>query len=268
MDTKDLVDIVGIDHNIAHKCNKMCEDIYKEQNHREQCRNLPVGQIEKMLDIHDVLEDPDDRDLKFIYLKYSDDFKAYLDISFLPFYSFIPNYTKRETEEVLVWMLDYPAIIKLIGDVDTELSIIKRLFQKYIKGFDPNISIHRLFTQDVVSSYNFMEAIIDEDDYETLDWSYNHIITKSETCSGGKEISLECFTTFCEIGKDIDKESREEWLYLSELFITYISEIIKAQINGTASPDTNQWDTNNIKDVDDVTDFYEGLCGNLGTANE
>ena len=269
VDTKDLVDIVGIDHNIAHKCNKMCEDIYTEQNHREQCRNLPVRQIEKMLDIHDVLEDPRDRRLEKVYLEYPDNyFKTYFDISILPFYSFIDEYSKREAEDVLVWILKYPDIIKLIGDTDAELSIIKRLFQKSIEGFDPNISIHRLLTQRVGNSYNFMEAIIDEGDDKTLEWSYNHIITKSETCSNGKEISLGCFTIFCEMGKDIDKEAREDWLHYSEFFETYISEVIKAQVNGTASPDTNQWDTKSIKEVDNVNDFYVELCGNLATVNE
>ena len=277
VDTQTLVDIVGIDHNIAHKCEEMCEYLYEEESHREQCRNLPVKQIEKIVVIHKKLEHPSNRELESID---PDDFKAYIDISISPFYSSINgDKSKREIKAVLSWMIHNPRIIKLIEEVDPELFviIIRRLFQNHIEGLDPNTPIHRLFTQHVSVkmfgeriSVSFAEAIIGGryKDKDITEWFYNYIITNSEACSAGKEISIGCFTIFCEMGKDIHRDIRTDWLFYAGNFETYIAGIITAQINGTASPNENQWNTNDITDVDYVNDFYEELCGNLATVKE
>ena len=70
---------------------------------RDDCEELPVEQIDRLADLHETLEDPDDDDLEEIDLE---DFDVYLNVSIEAFEDLVRKYNSREAKSFLYWMVD------------------------------------------------------------------------------------------------------------------------------------------------------------------
>ena len=81
-----------------HDCVKQCREIYGHRIDRDNCEELPIAQIAVLVDIHELLEDPDDDELASIDLE---DLEVYLNVSLDGFDSRISKYSKIEAKEVL-----------------------------------------------------------------------------------------------------------------------------------------------------------------------
>ena len=238
-----------------HECKYMCWYIYDGERNRKDCESLPVKQIEVLADIHELLEDPDDDELESISLE---DFEVYLNVSISAFDKLIGTYSRGEAKELLLWIVSDEDITEIVRDEEDEFAALKRLFKEIVGGED---NTYEPFLQRIDGRDKLMEVAIEEGNYEAVEWFHDYIFETTEACSDN-EVSLGCFKNFCEIGKDIDDHSREDWMGFED-FEDYIEDIVEDRIN-----ENNWMDGNNIQDVDDVTDFYKELCGNLATASE
>ena len=161
------------------------------------------------------------------------------------------------------WIAENENISNLFSNEDDSFKALEALFNEVVDGgFSPGSDTHLPFITRIKSGDKLMEIVIDSGNDSASEWFHNYITEKAEGCTGDNdEVSLECFSVFCKIGKDFDVNLRENWLSFE--FEEYIDDIVQAEINGNANPGPHQWDTDDFKDVGDVTDFYTELCGNL-----
>ena len=173
------------------------------------------------------------------------------------------NTAKVKPKSFFLWIVSDEELTELVRDEDDKFAALEGLFKKITRGFSSGTETHKPFIGRIDGNDRLMEVAIEEFNWEAVEWFQDYITETAGACSGNNdEASTGCFTVFCKIGKDTDKDSREDWLRF-ETFEEYIVEIIDTGIN------KNNWKNgNNIQDADDVTDFYEELCGNLVTAEE
>lgn len=262
-----------------HECKNMCRYIYSRDNDREDCEQLPIGQIEAFARVHMFLESPGHdvfletpSDTEQTMSIYPMDLDGYFKLSIAAFDRLLGQYGGHQAEGLLLWLVEEPLITGIFieedEDEEEEFFILDELFRKIAGDFNTSVETHKPFTQKVYNNeYTLMEVVIQVGNEEALEWFHEYITETNEACRNEK-FSLECFTVFCKIGKDMNQENRKTWLEFDE-FDDYIAGVVNNQINGSASPDSHQWNTNDIRDVDnDVNDFYTDLCGNLATASE
>ena len=241
----------------SHDCVDQCRDIYSRRSDRDDCEELPIAQIEMLAELHELLEDPDDDDLRDIDLA---DLEVYLNVSIAGFDSLINRYSSREAKEVLFWIAENEDISNLFSDEDDEFKALEALFKEVTGGFSASSETHQPFIERIDGSDRLMEIVIDAGNESAIEWFHSYITETAEGCSGkNDEISGTCFEVFCKIGKGIDDDIRESWLSFED-FEEYIDDIVQAGVNGRASPGSTEWDTDNIDDSGDVTDFYDELC--------
>ena len=243
-----------------HECVDQCRYIYSRRSDRNDCEELPIAQIAVLAEIHELLEDPDDDELASINLA---DLEVYLNVSIAGFDSRVSKYSKSESKEVLLWIAENKEIARLFSDEDYDFKALETLFKEVIGSFSSSSETHKPFITKIDGNDKLIEVVIGSGNESALEWFFNYITEKAEGCSGDSdEVSLECFTVFCKIGKEMDEEIRESWLSFED-FEDYINDIVRTGINGNANPGPHQWDTDNIQDANDVANFYGELCGNL-----
>ena len=247
----------------GHECVEQCRDIYNRRADREDCEELPIAQIQVLSELHELLEDPDDDELRNIDLE---DLEVYLNVSIAGFDSHIGRYSRNESKEVLFWIAENEDISNLFSDEDDEFKALEALFKEVVDGsFSPGSDTHLPFIERVDGNNRLIEIVIDAGNESALEWFHSYITETATDCSGNSdEVSLECFKVFCRIGKGIDPDFRENWLSFED-FEEYIDDIIQAEINGASygSIDTTFWDTDDFDDAGNVTDFYTELCEDL-----
>ena len=243
-----------------HECVDQCREIYNRRSDRDDCEELPIAQIQVLFELHELLEDPDDDDLREIDLE---DLEVYLNVSIAGFDSLINKYSSRESKEVLFWIAENEDISNLFSDEDDEFKALEALFKEVTGGFSVGDETHQPFIERVDGSHRLMEIVIDTGNESALEWFHEYITEKAAGCRS-EEVSLECFKVFCRIGKDIDRDFRENWLSFED-FEEYIEDIIDNEINGASygSASTTLWDTDDFDDAGDITDFYTELCEDL-----
>ena len=188
-----------------HDCVKQCREIYGHRIDRDDCEELPIAQIAVLADIHELLEDPDDDELASIDLE---DLEVYLNISIDGFDSHINKYSKIEAKEVLFWIAENENISNLFSNEDDYFKALEKLFNEVVGGsFSPGSDTHLPFITRIDGSDKLMGLVIDSGNEAALKWFHSYITEKAEGCTGDNdEVSLECFSVFCKIGKDIDDE--------------------------------------------------------------
>ena len=244
-----------------HLCVEQCREIYSRRSKRDDCEKLPIAQIEVLAELHELLEDPDDDDLRDIDLA---DLEVYLNVSIEGFDSLIAKYSRNEARKVLFWIAENEKVANIVSGEDDNFKALEALFKEVVGSFSASSETHKPFIEKIDGSDRLMEIVIDTGNEAALEWFHEYITEKAKACreENNYEISLGCFTVFCKIGKDIDNDLRENWLSFED-FEEYIDDIVQAGVNGDANPGEHQWDTDLIDDPSDVSDFYTELCGNL-----
>ena len=69
----------------SHECVKLCREMYRLEDDREDCEGLTVTDIEKIFKIHELLKNPRLRSLEAMGQDELDDFDAYLNVSIARF---------------------------------------------------------------------------------------------------------------------------------------------------------------------------------------
>ena len=235
-----------------HECVDQCREIYNRRADREDCEELPIAQIEVLADLHKLLEDPDDDDLRNIDVA---DLEVYLNVSIAGFDRNISRYSKGEVKEVLFWMVENEDVAQLFIGEDDDFQTLETLLKELVP-FDKS-SMHKPFLARVDSSEKLMETAIENGNEYILDWFHDYIIQEESDCSSN-ENSTGCFEVFCKIGDGIDPDSSEDWRRY-ENFEDYLGEIVEERVN------YSRWrDNQDIEELSDLEDeWVKILCDGL-----
>ena len=250
-----------LEKNRDHKCKEQCRDIYRRGD-REDCEKLTVTQIDSLAELHEILEEADDDDLKTID---ADDFDVYLNVSIEAFEGLAGKYSSKDAKEVLNWIAMEEKIAEVLSDEDSDQEVLKRLLESATDLSVASDDKDEFFTENIEKGDNLIAISLLNNNEEALNWFQEFIIEDSE-CED-EEAAIGCFTFFCKIGADLDHDRnddyhRDDWLEYED-FKDYIEEIISEGTNGASDPDTNEWDTDDIEKLKHVDDWVIDLCGGL-----
>ena len=250
------------DEGKNHDCVDQCRDIYSRRSDKDDCEELSVAQIERLVEIHELLEDPDEDDLPSID---PEDFDVYLNISIEPLDKFVGKYSTNEAKEFMVWLIDDENAFNIFQKEDDEYETLQGLLGGISSGDVRNDNIYKPFIAKIESGYRLMEFAVDSGDEDVIEWFMDYIFEKNSNCERD-EITTACFTLYCKIGKEMDRDYRDDWLRFDN-FQEYIDEIISDGINndGGSNSGTYYWGSasNKYEDTGDIDDWYDDLCSGL-----
>ena len=264
-----------------HECHEQCSDIYSSRRGDvKDCEELKIGLIEKLAELHELLEEPDHEDLLKVDNR---DFSTYLNISIAPFDELVEdrNFKKKDAEELFLWMLadekkalddeGYESVANILSDEDDDYKVLENLL-KELAGFNPrDDSIYKPFVEDIGRERKtLMGLAINVGPFDKgknnnlLDWFIDYIEDENTQCQR-EPVHEDCFKLYCQIGKRIDEDYANDWLNFDS-FLAYINDIIEEGINGSSTGAGGQWDINNIEDDGDLGDWWrqeltEGFAG-------
>ena len=253
------------DESRGHDCQDQCRDIYTRRGDKEDCEELSVDQIERLHELHDILEKPDDDDLANVDFE---DFDVYLNISIAPLDKLIGRYTRSEAKEFMLWLIEDEDASQVFEKEDDEYSAFEALLEGFAGSINSNgDNIWEPFVERIEGD-KLMELAIESGNEETLDWFMDYINEKNSQCED-EELHVDCFKIYCKIGDEIDDDYRDDWLGY-ENFEDYIEDIISEGINSDGGSEANgyQWGGSNnvIEELRDVDDWVDDLC-KRGNAN-
>ncbi len=239
------------DEDRDHDCKEQCRDIYNRRADREDCEELSISQIERLEELHDLLEDPKKNDLEDDVDH--DDFDVYININIQPLDKYIGRYSTREAREFLVWMIENPDIAEIFEKEDDDYDAFEALL-KSLKSFSGD-DHHLPFIAKADRSDKLMEVAVESGNDDLMEWFLDYINEKNNACEDD-ETSAGCLTVYCRIGKEMDDDSLEEWLDY-EVFEDYINNIIEDKINAC------NWQRGNNRPA---TDSEGETCSGRGSA--
>ena len=263
-----------------HECRSLCKEMYRRKYDREECEELSVVQIEKLLDVHKKLKEADIDDLERIDFE---DLKVYLNVSIAGFDNLIRDYKRNDAKEVLTWIAEDEEAAELLREEDDDYKTLEELL-KQISSFS-DTEIEEPFSKELNSrDGTLFEMAMHFDNDPAIEWFLDYIFSTDRACTGNnRKVSAACFTVICEIGKEFnDQDYRVDWLDFPA-FENYIDDIIDKEVNRhTATGGTNnncdkdvwthcdreKWDGTTedkaIEDIDDIPDEdFFNLCGGL-----
>jgi len=243
-----------------HQCREDCRDIYSRRGDRDDCEELPVTQIDELIKLHELLEDPDEDDLNDEVSH--DDFDVYLNVSIAPLDRHIKKYNSKDAKIFMKWMIENPDIAKIFEKEDDDYKSLKEIL-KEIQDFSGDNEIHLPFIENIDGGDELMTLAIDVGGEDIIEWFQDYINEEHSDCEDD-ETSSNCFKVYCKIGKDIGDDSADDWLSF-ETFEDYINDILEEETNG------NNWSPSNkspsgsdpYEDSGDLDDWVANLCGGL-----
>ena len=260
-----------------HECKSRCREMYRRKGDREECEELTVTQIEKLIDVHQVLEEADTDHLERIDFE---DLKVYLNVSIAGFDNVIRDYRRNDAKEVLIWIAKDEEAAELLRDEDDDYKTLESLL-KQITSFS-NTEIEEPFSKELDSrDGTIFEMAMRSGNDAAIEWFLDYIFSTDRACVGNNgDVSEACFTVICEIGEEFnDKDYRVDWMDFPT-FENYIDDIIDKGVNRHGGENNNcdkdvwthcdreKWDGTTedkaIEDIDDIPDedFFQ-LCGGL-----
>ena len=256
------------DEDKNHDCFDQCRDIYTRRADKNDCEELSIDQIERLVEIHEFLEDSDEDDLPSID---PEDFDVYLNISIQPLDQLVRKYNKSEAKDFVVWLIKDEDIFDIFQKEDDEYDTFESVLESVSGTNIPNgdtsldniVTIYDPFLERIESGDKLMELAIDSGNENIVEWFMEYIFEKSEVCQH-QELAVGCFEIYCKIGEDIDEDYRDDWLSYYK-FEDYLDEIIERGTN-RRDPSTIEppyyWTTpvNKIENTGDTEDWLNDLC--------
>lgn len=245
-------------------CEDICKEIYPNSKTRRECEELEVRLIEDLEEIHEILEDADDDELQNIDAEL---FDAYLNIDIAGLDDIIDDYSSKDAENFLFWLIDNEDIAEIFRDEDDDYETLENVFENLDSSYSSN-AVWNVFNEDI-DGEDLIELILDTSD-EVVEWFMDFINETDSNCRSDTETQA-CFYVYCRIGDILSGDDVDDWLKYEE-FEEYLEDIIDEKINATngTGDDKNAdgWthgnkreDRDNIEELDDLDDnWVEELC--------
>ena len=247
-----------------HECKEQCKEIYRRIRDRDDCEELTVSQVEKLHELYELLEKPDEDELEGVD---PEDFDVFLNISIAALEDLVDDWSSRESKEFLYWLINNEDATEVFEKEDDDYDTLTAVLREIRSGWTFN-DIHEPFITKIEGG-RLMEVAVESRNEKVIDWFMEYIEDKNNNCQD-ETVSLACFTVYCKIGDGIDDDSMEDWLDYDS-FQSYIEDIVDDKINatnGTGSDGGTGWtygDGNGeYEDAGDITDdWVKDLCGGL-----
>ena len=226
-------------------CEEICDDIFRRRSDREDCEELTVGAVEKLEDVYEYLEDPDDDDLPSID---SADLDALISISIEPIDRLFSRFSKGEAEDVAIWIAENNDVANILEKEDDELKLFEAIFEEI--GSDTLDGLEDSLT----GRDNFIEIAVEENNEEALRWVHTYF--EDERCDNSEESELCVLNEYC--GLDLDQDPQDDLLGIED-FAEFIDDLLDEGREGDIQhPGTNV--LGNIKKCPVTNEYIERTC--------
>lgn len=256
-------------------CEEICEDIYDDssRNTQNECKKLSFVEVERIQEVHDLLEKPDLEDLLNINAK---DFKKYISISDKAIDNHIKDWTRRHMEGVLTWIAVDESVADVFSNEDDEYKWLKKILGK-IGGGD-NADGYKKALEERLDNGTFIETALNPRNADKVSSSANinkkalsliHDFIEDERVGDcpadpdSESDKVDCLKLYCDLAVAMDNDNiASDWVSLDGEFNKYIDKVIDNGINGSKSPTSSQWNTGNIDDIDEDLSarWWNDLC--------
>ena len=259
------------DQERDHDCHKLCRKMYTNRA-KKDCEKLTTIKIERLIGIHEQIEDPDDLDIDF------EDFDLYLNVSIQAFDSLIRDYRSNHAKKFLYWLVYDEDFTKILRDEDDDFDALDALLKKVRRFVEEDDEVYKPFTANIDNHDNLIALAVKRGNEEALDWFQEYILEETSACN--EETSRDCFRIFCKIGDELDSRDRETWM--NNTLYNYLDEIIKNKTNandnsfvgdidnscgGSTTGKNDCWDPDKITDInyleEEDKDWVNELCKDL-----
>ena len=262
-------DLSGRDQN---DCEDICKEIYSgDRGAKRECEELEVELIEDLKKVYEYLGDANDDDFASIDAEL---FDTYLNIGISGLEEVIEDYSSKDAEEFLYWLIEDEEISEIFRKEDDDYQALDNVFEQLNSNHDIfGDTPWKIFDEDI-NGDDLIELVINSSD-EVIDWFMDYINERSRACDRDTK-SRDCFKVYCNIGDIISPNDRDDWLD-NESFEDYIEYIIDEGVNSTPSSNPNRgsgqgnlegWTYGNgdgeFEELDDLDDnWVDELCGGL-----
>ena len=222
-------------------CEEICRDIYNRSSIREYCLEFPVAQVEILLDIYEIFENPFEDELDSISLL---DFKVFVGIDSRPLEKLIGKFSRLEARRVLIWIANDQNIAEVFQNKDHHEEY--NLLEELLEAVDSDKK--KALSKSIDSGDSFMEIVVDSGNEEALDWIHGFF---------DKECHTESFCIFknwyCEVVDNDD--TWDNLLVYDEKFGNVVDEILEYPISSPPS-----WWKENIRAYNLDINQLKSLC--------
>ena len=257
-----------------HECKEQCKEIYRRIRDRDDCEELTIAQVDKLFELWELLEKPDEDELEGVD---PEDFDVFLNISIAALEDLVDDWSSRESKEFLYWLINNEDATEVFEKEDDDYDTLTAILREIKSGWNFD-NIHEPFVTKIEGG-RLMEVAIESRNEKVIEWFMEYIEDKNSDCQD-ETVSQDCFQVYCRIGDGIDDDSMEDWLDYDS-FQSYIEDIVDDRINAvnnTDEPGTGSWfygesgsDCTNanvggrcFEDAGDTTDdWVKDLCGGL-----
>ena len=252
-------------------CEDICKEIYSgDRGARRECEELEIDLIEDLEEVYELLEDANDDDFASIDPEL---FDTYLNIGISGLEEIIEDYSSKDAEEFLYWLIEDEEIGEIFRKEDDDYQALENVFEQLSSTYNP-AEVWEIFDEDIDGD-DLIELVINSSD-EVIDWFMDYINERNSACEQDTE-SRDCFRVYCRIGEIINSNDRDDWLD-NESFEDYIEDIIDEGVNsnnrgsqserGETSGPNKGWtygDGNGeFEELDDLNDdWVDELCNGL-----
>ena len=257
-------DLTGRDQD---DCEEICKDIYSgDRGARRECEELPEDLIEALEEVYELLEDANEDDFAGIDAEL---FDTYLNIGISGLEEIIEDYSNKDAEEFLYWLIEDEEIGEIFRKEDDDYQALESVFEQLTSNYDVE-KVWEVFDEDIDGD-ELIELVINSSD-EVIDWFMDYINDQNSACDEDTE-SKDCFEVYCRIGDIINRSDRDDWLR-NETFEDYIEDIINEGTNSDNRGDQDQRGTGwtygsdksagEFEELDNLSDdWVDDLCGGL-----
>ena len=248
-------------------CEGICDDIYSRRREQGECEELSIGQVKRLGEIYDALENPRLSELKEIDVSESGDFDLFINIDIRSLQTLVKRYKENDAEEVLEWIASYDDAATIFEKEDNDFEILNSLLDTLSSdSFDA-------LGENIAGRDNFMDIAVVAKNEVALEWIHEYLEEEHTDCKQDNEARrAKCLRAYCGLARDMD-DSNAGRLLNFDYFEDYIEEVLEDAINGDTDTDNGNeapsggagWDadegsSNYIDDIDELGNWWEDLC--------
>ena len=246
------------DQRSSHECYRQCQLIYRNNEDRNECRELDPESIESIYEVYNTIESG--RNFQDINLEH---FEWLLEVSIAGIDVIIREYSRSDAEEFLIWIAENNGAAKIMRDEDDDFRRLGELLSSII-AFDRN-NVERPFIRQISSDSLFDYALYAENQ-EALDYFLDYILMTDSACND--KTSKRCLTVICSVGRATRVRNRDLFL-ASFVFEDFIEDIIRNNINIYNSQNNqNGWRDGRIRAPSDLDNSWADQVWNITTLGQ